>query len=942
MTENVTEAKGYKRVLYAIKKILFRCFGKARWFLLGIILTLTIQTLTSVNGALNNRIEGVQDAHENLIRETGLEDVSSFSVNTNGLCVASCEIGRRGMVSVFDPDTGIEDYAGNSAVIVDIFSNTYFWPENFVLTDDDFLYAVRIEPVEKYSIVKLSKEYKFLEEACSLTLDHADTGARISRLHYYDGRVTFAVVERYGVRFYSLDTESNNLSIREEHLTEDNGILPVQVIPIDGSFLILQSDGNVYKTTVDDPERIYVCHFDTAPDSELPYFTQAVMYQGDLCFFDENRPSKVYRLEDGQAKVLIDLKDVAGCEESAIAFLDVSGSQENGDETLMVCLRDGLLTYSDETLTQCGIHIKIKPSRLYYAREIWEFIYSLMFWGLLIHLIIRKKTLFYKQMLVTLPLFLILTLTIVTKLYDYTFSQKMQSIRNEIEIISEFGAKELEDADFTALMKADAGTGTEYRRLYERLKDLNSVHSYEWNEDYDLSVVRRTGNTTAAVLIDEETIDMPMGKVEEIASEAAFLKYDGTGDSYISETIKNLLDIDVEDSEVCAYGRIGNGSEEIYLKVSTDSSEFLAQRGDMLFWMYLYSALVILLLTAIFLFSSLRTTEVIRKATGALKRISEGDLSARVRYRSKDELGEICTQVNSMGENLQESFAEKDRTEKFYYRFVPEQFRQLLGKEKFTDLALGDSASRELTVLFCDISSSVMSSKTITAEESFNLVNRIYGVVGPIIRQKGGFVDKYMGEAVMALFENADDAVSAGIEIYRAVVSERGAATGSDIHIGIGIHSGMARIGIVGENERLSGTVISDTVNLSSRLESLTKQYKTAILISKDTVDRMADPDALDLRYLGIVQVAGVNEVKSVYEVLDCLPKEERQKRHANSAMLREAVRLFHLGRREETVAMLCDISVLGKGDHVTDMYTEYIRGLSAEEKGNVFRFVRK
>ena len=194
----------------------------------------------------------------------------------------------------------------------------------------------------------------------------------------------------------------------------------------------------------------------------------------------------------------------------------------------------------------------------------------------------------------------------------------------------------------------------------------------------------------------------------------------------------------------------------------------------------------------------------------------------------------------------------------------------------------------------------------------------------------------------MALFENADDAVNAGIEIYRAVVSERGAATGSDIHIGIGIHSGMARIGIVGENERLSGTVISDTVNLSSRLESLTKQYKTAILISKDTVDRMADPDALDLRYLGIVQVAGVNEVKSVYEVLDCLPKEERQKRHANSAMLREAVRLFHLGRREETVAMLCDISVLGKGDHVTDMYTEYIRGLSAEEKGNVFRFVRK
>ena len=942
MNEEIAAEKGYKRILRSIKKILSRYFGKARWFLIGIVLTLLLQTLTSLNGCINNRIEGVQDEHDHLIRETGLKDVSSFSANKNGLCVVSCEIGRRGLVAVFDPDTGRQDYAGNEAVIVDTLSNEYFWPENYVLSDDDILYAVRMEPVEKYSIVKLSKEYDFLEEACSVTLDQENTGARLSRLHYYDGRVTFAVVERYGVRLYSLDTGSNNLSIREEHLTEENGILPVQVIPVDGAFLILQSDGNVYQTTVDDPERIYVCHFDTAAESELPYFTQAVMYQGELCFFDENRPSKVYRLKNGRTEVLLDLATVAGCEGSAIAFLDTYGTKENGNETLAVCLSDGLLTFSDQTVTPKDICIKIKPSPLYYAREIWEFLYSVMFWGLFLHLIIRKKTLFYKQMLVTIPLFLILTITIVTKLYDYTFSQKLQRIRNEIEIISGFGAHELEGADFSALMKADAETGKEYRRLYERLKELNRVHAQDWNEDYDLSVVCRTGNTTAVVLIDEETIDMPMGKIEEIASRAAFLKYDGTGDSYLSETIMNMLDMNVEESNVCAYGRIASGTEEIYLKVSTDNSEFIAQRGEMFTWMYLYSALVILLLTAIFLFSSLRTTEVIRKATGALKKISEGDLSARVRYKSKDELGEICTQVNSMGDHLQESFAEKDRTEKFYYRFVPEQFRQLLGKEKFTDLALGDSASRELTVLFCDIRSSVMSFKTITAEESFALVNRIYGIVGPIIRQKGGFVDKYMGEAVMALFENADDAVSAGIEIYRAVVLERRAAGESDIRIGIGIHSGMARIGIVGESERLSGTVISDTVNLSSRLESLTKQYQTAILISKDTVDRMADPDALDLRYLGIVQVAGVNEVKSVYEVLDCLPEEERAKRHENSPMLREAVRLFHLGRREETIGMLRGISILGKGDHVTEMYLDYIRNLSAEDKGNVFRFVRK
>ena len=163
-----------------------------------------------------------------------------------------------------------------------------------------------------------------------------------------------------------------------------------------------------------------------------------------------------------------------------------------------------------------------------------------------------------------------------------------------------------------------------------------------------------------------------------------------------------------------------------------------------------------------------------------------------------------------------------------------------------------------------------------------------------------------------------------------------------DVNIGIGVHSGMTMIGIVGENERLSGTVISDTVNLSSRLESLTKQYHTAMLITKDTVDRMTDPDSLHLRYLGEVQVAGVNEVKAVYEVLDCLPEDEKEKRVGNSAEFREAVRLFHLGRRTEAIRILSGLSKEEKNDSVSDMYLKYIEQLPEDETRNVFRFVRK
>jgi hypothetical protein len=85
-----------------------------------------------------------------------------------------------------------------------------------------------------------------------------------------------------------------------------------------------------------------------------------------------------------------------------------------------------------------------------------------------------------------------------------------------------------------------------------------------------------------------------------------------------------------------------------------------------------------------------------------------------------------------------------------------------------------------------------------------------------------------------------------------------------------------------------------------------------------------------------------VNEVKEVYEVLDCLPDEEREKRHNNSVMLSEAISMFGEGRREEAVEILHDISASGNSDYVTDKYMDYITNHDPEEKSGVFRFVRK
>ena len=563
--------------------------------------------------------------------------------------------------------------------------------------------------------------------------------------------------------------------------------------------------------------------------------------------------------------------------------------------------------------------------------------------AIVINLIVRKKTLLYKHLILILPVIIFLTIAVSVYAYDHFDEQIRINTNRELSVVCDLAKKEFEGFDFSDLMTANENTGMRYAELREKFDQLCSGDSGNWSTDYVFTVVYRASDDYILEVASDDYYYMPL----QVFSYDMFTDLEGSGNAYVSDTVMSIFDDNTNSSRISVFSQINDkdNNGRYYLMVSTDSAYLLAQRENILVSVIACAFLIIVALTGLIVLTSFNTMRVIKKASNAVKQISNGNLSARVNYRSKDELGQICNEVNEMGQNLEKLFDEKDETEKFYYKFVPEKFRELLGKENFTDLALGDAKSCELTVLFCDIRGFSINSEMMTAKENFAFANVIYGKMGPIVRNNNGFVDKYIGDAVMGLFEKPDDAIRCGIELYKTIVLDPKTAEElkvSDINIGIGIHTGMAMVGIVGEEERLSGTVISETVNMSSRLESLTKQYKTAMLVSKDTIDRMADPDSLDLRYLGIVQVAGVNEVTALYEVLDCLPDTIRPQRSANNKDLREAIRLFSLGRRDEAVAALQQLNYSGKNDYVTDLYLDYIRNMSDDDKGNVFRFVRK
>ena len=330
-------------------------------------------------------------------------------------------------------------------------------------------------------------------------------------------------------------------------------------------------------------------------------------------------------------------------------------------------------------------------------------------------------------------------------------------------------------------------------------------------------------------------------------------------------------------------------------------------------------------------------TNPIKELVDASAKIERGEFELDIQPRTQDEIGLLTASFVQMGKGLSER-------EKLMVSFSKFTNKTIAQKAASGELSLGGE-NRTATIFFSDIRSFTAMSEKMQPHEVVEFLNAYMTRMVDCVNKTGGVVDKYIGDAVMALFESADAAVEAGIEIYRSIVLDSETAQRlkvSEINIGIGIHTGMAEIGIVGEEERLSGTVISDTVNLSSRLESLTKTYKTAMLISKDTLDHMKASDTLDLRYLGMVQVAGVNEVRSLYEVLDCLPDEERQLRSASKSEFREALRLFHMGERGKAIQRLQALVDSGSDDHITKMYLQYMQELSPDDKGKVFVFVRK
>jgi signal transduction histidine kinase/class 3 adenylate cyclase/ActR/RegA family two-component response regulator len=266
-------------------------------------------------------------------------------------------------------------------------------------------------------------------------------------------------------------------------------------------------------------------------------------------------------------------------------------------------------------------------------------------------------------------------------------------------------------------------------------------------------------------------------------------------------------------------------------------------------------------------------------------------------------------------------------------KFVPNEFINFLGRERITDVQLGDQTEREVTVLFSDIRDYTSLSESLSPEDTFGLVKAYNRRMGPVIQANRGFVNQYLGDAIMAIFpQSPSNALQAAIDmqiVLEKYNQERASKNWQAIQIGIGMHTGKLIMGIIGDAQRMDAATIADTVNTSARIESLTKHYGANILISGESLIQIATPEQFHFRNLGKVKMKGKQLPIEVFECFDGDEANQKAIKIQTLETFKTAMELYLSKAFSEAAVEFNKILQLNPKDRVADFFfkkaTQYV-----------------
>ena len=344
------------------------------------------------------------------------------------------------------------------------------------------------------------------------------------------------------------------------------------------------------------------------------------------------------------------------------------------------------------------------------------------------------------------------------------------------------------------------------------------------------------------------------------------------------------------------------------------------QTNDNLYWSLLGGAIIYLMTMFLLFIVIAKPVKHVQKATN---RLSYGIVKDKINIGGNKQFKDIEFALNKINQNYKEDAQIIKQTNLEVEKFIPKEFLKFFGVSHILDLDLGNKVQKEVTTMFCDIRDSMAISSSLSLEENFNFINAYLNLISPLIRRYNGFVDKYLGDGIMAVFQKPEHAIECSKAIFSAIADKNFKTKNLPrMKVNISVHTGEVVFGVVGEENRKSLTILSDGVSLAGKLQEINEYFGTFVIFSKRTLNALPYGFGLLYRYIGTLKHEDVkSENFSVFEFLDVYSRVKKEKLLSTKKEFEQAVRFYDEGDFVSAKQIFATILKTIKEDRVAYVY---------------------
>ncbi|MBD2867576.1 adenylate/guanylate cyclase domain-containing protein [Paenibacillus arenilitoris] len=534
-----------------------------------------------------------------------------------------------------------------------------------------------------------------------------------------------------------------------------------------------------------------------------------------------------------------------------------------------------------------------------------------------VHVLKRRVSLFFKQVFAIVPLLILAMFLLSNFIYDSFSSRMEEDMLRQLSLLARNGENLIDGDRLKRLLSPDDYRNEDYEAIYGKINAL-----FESEDDANrkglYSTLYKYENGELFILMDDDD-GVNMYKPFPVSEENLLVLEKGEIQTNLWEdaTGKWMYAIGpVYDSSGAVVGIYETGRD---LNVLYESNRTIYKSIMRNIGIISIGLIVLVLAVTYYLLSSLR------KLRRSVMEMANGNWDVKVDIRSQDEVGDLGEQFNRMALHIRTYIKDITSFSEASHRFVPQQFFKYLGKKGITDIHLGDQVQQNMAVMVANIRSFHQLSKQLSPKQNFDFMNGFLKRFSPYVRTEEGLISKYMGAGFMALFPaRNEDALRAAVAIRRELVqyNESLAASGlAPVDLGMAIHKGPLMLGIVGEEQRMEGNVISDDVNMTATLERMSDTMGASILVTRTYFDQLRSPERFRFRMLGRVRIDGKDEPIELVDVYEGDPEPARQLKDRTKALFEKGIELCQEGRFFDARETFIEVIKVNRFDKAAKLY---------------------